>query len=142
MNWDQTHSLNLTTTTTQAGFHISLIGKIGSGTPYTRESPYYNNRILNGERKPMTMTFDLNITKDIQMKYIVLSPFVKITNLFDRKNNREVYASSGTADYDYNMIFETYRGYRTQEEWYVQPNYYDEPRKIVIGCSINFSQKN
>ncbi|MBN2280310.1 MAG: TonB-dependent receptor [Candidatus Marinimicrobia bacterium] len=142
LNWDQTHSLNLTATTTQAGFHFSLIGKIGSGTPYTRESPYYNNRILNGERKPMTMTFDLNITKDIKMKYMLLSPFVKITNLFDRRNNRDVYTSSGTADYDYNMIFETYRGYRTQEEWYVQPNYYDEPRKVVIGCSINFSQKN
>lgn len=142
LNWDQTHSLNLVTTTTQMNYHISLIGKIGSGTPYTRESPYYNNRILNGERKPMTMTFDLNITRDFQVHSMVVSPFIKVTNLLDRKNNQDVYASSGTADYDYNMIFETYRGYKTQEEWYRQPNYYDEPRKVIIGCSIQFGRNN
>ncbi|MFH1852351.1 MAG: TonB-dependent receptor [Candidatus Neomarinimicrobiota bacterium] len=142
LDWDQTHSLNLSVTTTQAGFSYSLIGKIGSGSPYTRESPYYNNRILNGERKPMTMTFDLSITRDFQLHTYTLSPFLKISNLFDRKNNRDVYASSGTADFDYNMVFETYRGYRTQEEWYIQPNFYDEPRKIILGCAISFNKSN
>jgi outer membrane receptor for ferrienterochelin and colicin len=141
LNWDQTHSLNLTATTTQMGYRLSLIGKIGSGTPYTRESPYYNNRILNGERKPMTLTFDLNISKDFQLGSIVLSPFMKITNLFDRKNNLDVYSSSGTADYDYNMIFETYQGYSTQKDFYIQPNFYEEPRKITLGLSIYFDQK-
>ncbi|WP_400166848.1 TonB-dependent receptor domain-containing protein [Fidelibacter multiformis] len=141
LDWDQTHSLNMSMTTTQMGFHISLIGKIGSGTPYTRESPYYNNRILNGERKPMTMTFDLNVTKDFFLNSWIISPFMKITNLLDRKNNREVYPSSGTADYNYDMVFETYRGYKTQEEWYTQPNFYDEPRKVIIGCSLSFDQK-
>lgn len=141
LNWDQTHSLNLTTTTTQKGFHICLIGKIGSGTPYTRESPYYNNRILNGERKPMTITFNLNLSKDIPFKNLMISPFIRITNLFDRLNNLEVYPSSGTADYNYSMIFENYRGYKTQEEWNIQPNWYEEPRNVIIGCSISFDQK-
>lgn len=141
LNWDQTHSLNMTTTTTQMGFRISLIGKIGSGTPYTRESPYYNNRILNGERKPMTMTFDLNLSKDIPLKNIMISPFIRITNLFDKMNNLEVYPSSGTADYNYSMVFENYRGYKTLEEWNIQPNWYEEPRNIIIGCSISFDQK-
>jgi hypothetical protein len=140
LNWDQTHSLNLTTTTTQKGFHICLIGKIGSGTPYTRESPYYNNRILNGERKPMTITFNLNLSNDIPFKNLMISPFIRITNLFDRLNNLEVYPSSGTADYNYSMIFENYRGYKTQEEWNIQPNWYEEPRNIIIGCSISFDQ--
>jgi len=140
LDWDQTHSLNLTTTTTQQGFHVCLIGKIGSGTPYTRESLHYNNRILNGERKPMTMTFDLNLSKDFQFKNLLISPFIKITNLFDRLNNLEVYPSSGSADYNYDIIYETYRGYGTQEEWNIQPNYYDEPRNIIIGCSIGFDQ--
>jgi len=142
LNWDQTHSMNLSMTTTQLNTHFSLIGKLGSGTPYTRESPRYNNRILNGERKPMTMTFDLNITRDLRLGSVLISPFIKITNLFDRKNNRDVYASSGTADYDYNMIFETYRGYKTQKEWYIQPNFYDEPRKLILGCSFNFGLNN
>jgi len=141
LNWDQTHSLNLTTTTTQMGFRICLIGKIGSGTPYTRESPYYNNRILNGERKPMTMSFDLNISKDILMKNLILSPFIRITNLFDRLNNLDVYSSSGTAEYNYSMVFENYRGYKDQKEWNIQPNWYEEPRNVIIGCSISYDQK-
>lgn len=142
LDWDQTHSLNLTTTTTQMGYHISVIGKIGSGTPYTRESPYYNNRILNGERKPMTLSFDLNVTKDFYFNTLTFSPFMRISNLFDRRNHRDVYASSGTADHNYNMVFENYIGYKTQKEWYTQPNFYDEPRKIIIGCSISYDQNN
>ncbi|MFA4907868.1 MAG: hypothetical protein WC602_06360, partial [archaeon] len=86
--------------------------------------------------------FDLNLSKDFQVKTVMISPFIKIKNLFDRRNNLEVYSSSGSADYNYNMIFETYRGYGTQEEWYVQPNYYDEPRNIIIGCSVSFGQNN
>ncbi len=142
LSWDQTHSLNLTATTTQRGYHLSLIGKLGSGTPYTRSSPFFNNRILNGERKPMTMTVDLNLTKDLIYRNFTMSLFLKVTNLFDRKNNREVYASSGSADYDYSMIFANYRGYGTKEEWYIQPNYYHEVRKIVLGCSFLFDRGN
>ncbi len=141
LNWDQPHTLNLTATTTQWGFHYSLIGKLGSGTPYTRESPFYNNRILNGERKPMTLTFDMNITKDFTLRTVTLSAFLKVTNLLDRKNNKEVYSSSGSADYDYNMIFANYRGYSTIEDWYVHPDYYYEPRKIILGCSVSFNGK-
>jgi outer membrane receptor protein involved in Fe transport len=142
LTWDQTHSLNLTATTTQRGYHLSLIGKLGSGTPYTRESPFYNNRILNGERKPMTMTVDLNVTKDLIFRNYSMSLFLKVTNLFDRKNNKEVYKSSGSADYDYDMRYFTYRGYGTKDEWYIQPNYYHEVRKVVLGCSFAFDQRN
>lgn len=142
LNWDQTHSLNLTATTTQRGYHLSLIGKLGSGTPYTRESPFFNNRILNGEQKPMTMTIDLNLTKDLIYRNFTMSLFLKVTNLFDRKNNQEVYASSGSADYDYSMRYANYRGYGTKEEWYIQPNYYREVRKVVLGCSFLFDRGN
>jgi len=138
LNWDQTHSLNVSTTTTQRDFHISLIGKMGSGTPYTRSSPRYSNRILNGERKPMTMTFDLNISRDIQIGNYSINPFVKIYNLLDRKNNREVFRSSGSAEYAYEMNFETYIGIQTQEEFYSRPDYYYEPRRIVAGFSVSF----
>ena len=87
------------------------------------------------------MTFDLNITKDYKIGSALVSPYVKIYNLFDRKNNKEVYKSSGSADYDYDLNFQTYIGIKTQKEWAIQPNYYREPRKVVIGFSISFSQK-
>ncbi len=141
LDWDQTHSLNLSATTTQKGFHISLIGQIGSGMPYTRSSPRYSNRIVNGERQPPTVTFDLNVTKDFQVKKMVISPFIKIYNLLDRKNCRDVYSSSGQADYDFDMNFQSYIGIQSQEEFYTRPDFYYEPRKILLGCSITFNQK-
>jgi len=142
LNWDQTHSLNLYTTYTINGFHASLIGKLGSGTPYTRSSPRYSNRILNGERKPYTMTVDMNLTKDYQYKNFLISPFLKIYNLFDRMNSRDVYSSSGRSDYDFDMNFQSYTGIKTQEDFYIRPDFYYEPRKIILGISIAFDQKN
>jgi len=138
LNWDQTHSLNVTSTTTQRDFHISLIGKIGSGTPYTRSSPRYSNRILNGERKPLTMTVDVNVSRDLQIGNYGIHPFVKIYNLLDRKNNKEVFKSSGSAEYAYEMNFQTYIGINTQKEFFTRPDYYYEPRRIVAGFSISF----
>ncbi len=138
LDWDQTHSLNLTGTTTQAGYHISIIGKLGSGLPYTRSSARYSNRIYNGEREPMTLSLDLNITKDLKINGLQLSPYIKVSNLLDRKNTKDVYDSSGSAEYDYDMSFQNYRGYGTQEEYYSRPDFYYEPRKILFGLSIRF----
>jgi len=138
LDWDQTHSLNLSVTTTQAGYRISLIGKMGSGLPYTRSSARYSNRIYNGEREPMTLTFDMNIARDVKIMGLNLSPYLKITNLMDRKNTRDVYDSSGSAEFDYDMNFQTYRGIKTQEEFYTRPDFYYEPRKILIGFALEF----
>ncbi len=138
LDWDQTHSLNLTATTSQSGFNISTIGKFGSGLPYTRSSARYSNRIYNGEREPMTITLDLNISKDVTVAGYQLSPYLKVSNLFDRKNTQDVYDSSGSADFDYDMNFQTYRGYATQEEYYTRPDFYYEPRKILFGLSLKF----
>ena len=138
LDWDQTHSLNLTATTSQAGYNISMIGKFGSGLPYTRSSARYSNRIYNGEREPMTFSLDLNVSKDIEVAGYQLSPYLKVSNLFDRKNTRDVYDSSGSADFDYDMNFQTYRGYGTQEEYYTRPDFYSEPRKILFGLSLRF----
>ena len=138
LDWDQTNSLNLTATTSQAGYNISMIGKFGSGLPYTRSSARYSNRIYNGEREPMTFSLDLNISKDLTIAGYQLSPYLKVSNLFDRKNTRDVYDSSGSADFDYDMNFQTYRGYSTQEEYYTRPDFYYEPRKILFGMSLKF----
>lgn len=141
LNWDQTHSLNAYTTYTIDGYRMSLIGKYGSGTPFTRASARYSNRIVNGERKPYTLTFDFNLAKDFHYHGLQISPFLKIYNLFDKRNSKDVYSSSGRSDYDYDMNFQSYTGIKTQEEYYTRPDYYYEPRKIILGFSVAFDQK-
>ena len=86
----------------------------------------------------MTLVMDLNVAKDLYVFGVNLSPYLKITNLLDRKNTRDVYTSSGSADFDYDMNFQTYRGIQTQEEFYTRPDYYYEPRKILMGLSFKF----
>ncbi|MFP4548619.1 MAG: TonB-dependent receptor [Fidelibacterota bacterium] len=141
LDWDQTHSLNFYTTYSIKGFRMSLIGKFGSGTPYTRASARYSNRILNGERKPSTVIFDFNLAKDYHINALIISPFLKIYNIMDRENCREVYSSSGRPDYDFDMNFQSYTGIKTQEEFFVRPDFYYEPRKIILGFSVAFDQK-
>jgi len=141
LNWDQTHSLNLYTTYTINGFHASLIGKFGSGTPYTRSSPRYSNRVLNGERKPYTFMMDFNLSKDYNIKNLLITPFLKIYNVLDRKNSKDVYNSSGRSDYDFDMNFQSYTGIKSQEDFYIRPDFYYEPRKIILGFSVAFDQK-
>ncbi len=141
LNWDQTHSLNLFATSTFNGFHFSIIGKIGSGTPYTRSSPRYSNRIVNGERKPLTAVVDFNVSKDFKIRNTMISPYIKIYNLFDKLNSRDVYNSSGRSDYDFDMNFQSYTGIKSQEDFFTRPDFYYEPRKIIFGFSISFDTK-
>ena len=89
----------------------------------------------------MTAMVDFNVSKDFQLKHTMISPYIKIYNLLDRKNSRDVYNSSGRSDYDFDMNFASYTGIKTQEEFYIRPDFYYEPRKIIIGCSISFNQK-
>jgi hypothetical protein len=86
----------------------------------------------------MTMTIDVNIKKDLQIGNFTLHPYIKVYNLLDRKNNKDVFPSSGSADYAYEMNFETYIGVRTQEEFYTRPDYYYAPRRIVAGITFGF----
>ena len=141
LNWDRKHSVNISATTQQRGYLITLIGRYGSGKPYTRSSARYANRIVNGERMPYKFIVDLKISKHFEFKNYTISPFFKIYNLTDRQNPETVFSSSGRADYNYDMNFITYTGIRTKEEFYTRPDFYDEPRRILIGCSISFGQQ-
>ena len=141
LNWDRRHSINISTTTQQRGYLITLIGKYGSGKPYTRSSARYNNRIVNGERMPYKFTIDLKVTKHFDLGSYTISPYLKIYNLTDRQNPHTVFSSSGRADYNYDMNFMNYTGIKTIEEFFTRPDYYEEPRKILLGCSISFGKK-
>ncbi len=60
LNWDQTHSLNTQVTLqTNKGYVMTLLGKMGSGMPYTATMAESQAVIENNERKPSQMTFEL-----------------------------------------------------------------------------------
>ena len=141
LDWDRRHSINISSTTQQKGFLITVIGMYGSGKPYTRSSARYDNRIINGERMPYKFTIDLKVTKHFDFRNYQISPYLKIYNLTDRQNPQTVFSSSGRADFNYDMNFMNYTGIKTIEEFFTRPDYYEEPRKILLGISVSFGKK-
>lgn len=136
LDWDQTHSLNLNAyLVTKSNYEISLIGQFGSGLPYTPTQQNIRVALENSQRKPSTLTFNLMIYKHMQFSTVRVSPFLKIYNLFDRLNELQVYTDSGRAGYTLHPVRDV-RGVNTFEEYIKRPDFYSEPRRILLGVEV------
>jgi hypothetical protein len=144
LDQDQTHTLNVTFSYSSPDlWGFSVIGSYGSGFPYTpTESINISSLLTNTETKPATYNVDLRAYKDFELAAYRLSIFLRINNLFDIKNMVNVYSDSGTADYT--ISEKTYRGLNLPEyvnsvsEYYRNPTYYSEPRRIEFGATLFF----
>lgn len=141
LDWDQTHTLNTNISITYPGnWGVSILGRLGSGLPYTYEPPQVGTqytRFENNERKPMNMSFDLNLNKKIQVAGITGSVYMKIYNLFDRKNEIAVYNDSGRAGYTIRtQYWGEWKDIGTVKDWMNRPHMYSQPRRIVVGFNI------
>ena len=66
--------------------------------------------------------------------------YVKVYNLFDTKNEINVFDDTGRAGYSLlNQYTPEYQGPNTLSEWLSRPDYYSEPRKIILGLNYNLS---
>ncbi|NOZ62900.1 MAG: TonB-dependent receptor [Calditrichaeota bacterium] len=142
LDWDQTHTLNFTVTVSQAKkWGISLIGRMGSGLPYTPSRDAIRIDAENSERRPSQMTFDLQAHKDFYFsnnRYATL--FIKVYNLFDRLNEILIYSDTGRATYalypstDHGDEY----GRHYLKDYLTRPNYYSSPRSVRLGMSFGF----
>ena len=140
LDWDQTHTLNTQVTFhSSRGYVVTVIGKLSSGMPYTPEVAETQAVIENSDRKPNRMTFDLFAMKTIRFGPLALKLTLKVYNLFDRLNEKDVYSDTGRATY----TEELYRpgevqGLNTKEEFFTRPDWYEPPRQILLGISTQF----
>lgn len=140
LDWDQTHSLNgQINFQTLLGLTCTLVGKIGSGMPYTPSTAKITSIFENSDQKPFKMTFDLFASQVFKIGSVELNLFLKIYNIFDRLNAKDVYSDSGRATYtrELNEPGEV-RGLNTKEEFFNRPDWYGPPRRILIGISTKF----
>jgi outer membrane receptor protein involved in Fe transport len=142
LDWDRTHSLNLTATIHNKDFwSLGLIGQFGSGFPYTPEQEGYYPSRENNERKPYYLNFDLNFTLSFKFGGIKSTLFSKIYNLFDIENEIAVYKDTGRATYSLEEQYLTddlVKGINTIHDYYYRPNYLSAPRRIHAGVKFNF----
>ncbi|RLI02456.1 TonB-dependent receptor, partial [Candidatus Bathyarchaeota archaeon] len=135
-----THTLNFTVTLSQPNsWGISIIGRFGSGLPYTPEVQHLRTSFENSERKPPQYTFDLRTYREFRWRNLKYSIFLKVSNLFDRKNENQVYQDTGRAGY---TLVSRYagdvQGVNTLEDFLNRPDFYSEPRRVVVGITIGF----
>jgi outer membrane receptor protein involved in Fe transport len=165
LSWDQNHTANLLASyrvgPTEEGqffglpfvnnYGISLTWSYGSGYPYDGYNPYgskentaQQNRRINSETSPYTMSVDLSIYKGLRLfETVNLMVTLDVTNLFDRKNPTRdgIYNYTGSV-YKYGdygdasqKIIEPWR--RTEID-FLSPYNFDPPRQILLGLRLNW----
>lgn len=145
LDWDQTHTLNVTFNyISESGWGLSMVANYGGGFPYTpSQSMNISELLINSELKPSTFNIDLRLSYQFMLSDIVsINVYTNVYNLLDIKNQRNVYDDSGTADYTYDEYLRKKDDkpeiVNTVNEYYRNPSFYAEPRKIEFGTSINF----
>ena len=140
LNWDRTHSLNVSATVGRPdSYSFSLIGKLGTGLPYTPTEQNVRTAIENSERKPLFYNVDLNAYKNLTLNNLNFTLFVRVFNLFDRKNENEVYTDTGRANYSVTGSRSgTIFGLNTLDEFITRPDYYSASRQVIAGFSFYF----
>ena len=142
LDWDRTHSLNITTTVKyQDKWNLGFIGKIGSGFPYTPEVEGYYPSKENTERKPYYINFDLNFDIAYNIGGLRTILFTKIYNIFDIRNEIGIYTDTGRATYSLSQRYERDElivGVNTVKDYYYRQNYYSAPRLVQAGLKVEF----
>lgn len=142
LTWDQTHTLNFNMTLSKPGsWGLSLIGRLGTGLPYTPKFEDTGASFENSERVPNRYTFDLRAHQDFKFVGGEYSVFIKAYNIFDRRNEILVYSDTGRSGYTIEPRGGVI-GVNTLEEFLTRPDFYSEPRRVVVGVSLGFNQTN
>lgn len=148
LNWDQTHTLNLSIAYTQTrDWGFSVIGNFFSGQPYT-PAVNKNTRVTqnafprNSANKPTIINLDLRLYKDFEISNTLLTVFLRVFNLLDFDNPVNVYTDTGDpyftfAKLEAERINPTLYN-NTLDELYTDPTFFSEPRRVEIGLGFNF----
>jgi outer membrane receptor protein involved in Fe transport len=140
VDWDRPNSLNISVTTgIPDDYSLSLIGRMGNGLPYTPERESSRVTVKNSERKPFFMTFDLNAFKNLKIGNLNYTIFLRVYNLLDRKNEQNVYSDTGRATYSFEAERSgTIYGVNSLDEYLARPDFFSEPRQVILGISVEF----
>jgi len=140
LDWDRTHSFNFTLTAgTPGNYIISMIGKYGTGLPYTPSIQNQRTGLENSDRRPDFFNMDVFLTKQFNFFGVTTSAFIRIFNLLDTANELDVFADTGRAGYTLELTRsqEAPRGVNTLAEYFARPDFYSAPRSINIGMNVN-----
>ncbi|GMQ81891.1 MAG: hypothetical protein BMS9Abin05_1328 [Rhodothermia bacterium] len=139
LDWDRRHQLNTTLTFGKPGDWIAtLVGRLGSGLPYTPSLADERIGVENSGRRRGTAIFDLFARKSLNIRGTEVSLFTRVFNVFDRRNEIQVYTDTGRAFPNLQFLPGEAQGLNTKEEFLERPNFFSPPRQVTIGLSFSF----
>jgi outer membrane receptor protein involved in Fe transport len=139
LDWDRRHQLNTSLTLgTPGDWVVTVIGKLGSGLPYTPSIADERTGLANSARKPGTASFDLYATKDLDVGGFDVGLFTRVYNLFDQRNLLNVYTDTGRASPNLRFSTGEPQGLNTKEEFLDRPDFYAPPRQVQLGARVTF----
>jgi len=139
LDWDRRHQLNTSLTVGSPGNWLAtLVGRLGSGLPYTPSLADERIGLENSARRPGTATFDVFASKNLNLGGIPLALYTRIFNLFDTRNEVDVYSDTGRAFPNLRFNPGEPQGLNTKEEFLERPNFYAAPRQVTVGLSLTF----
>jgi outer membrane receptor protein involved in Fe transport len=149
LDWDQPHTLNATINFGGKTWNATIVGRIGSGLPYTPELLFEQIYLkTNSARKPSQATVDLLIDKSVTISDISFTFFLKVFNLFDALNENLVYDNTGRASYTLESELGTTQAadhyaslnplIKPSSEYFIRPDYYLPPREVRLGLTLEF----
>ena len=160
LSFDRTHVLNSTMNFSEPDdYSVSTIIRLQTGTPYTPSIPaslatQLSQFIQNSGYKPFQWSVDLKAEKYFMLSGLRYSVFVQVDNLFDTRNEIDVYSNSGKALYNANLVanptqFQEMRNRINRgdvgliplsavDNYFVNPQNVSRPRLARFGFSLLF----
>ena len=150
LDWDQTHTANVTLGVGENDWGVFVLGRYGSGLPYTpavRQAESQGQDAArtvqnNSRRRPTTYSVDLRMFKNITLEPLTFSFFIKVFNVFDRRNEVTVYGETGRATATLEALgiagLNDPNRLNPPAAYIIRPDYYSEPREIQVGVEVNF----
>ena len=147
LDYDQRHTMTAVVDyRVPSNWGLNLVGRYGSGLPYT-VTDESGNRLgdWNAGRLDANYTVDMKFNKDFRVGTgsLMATFFVEVDNLFNRRNERDVYSRTGEADDDGNQMVPTL-GVSVEDIQYwdnlfdYDPQNYSPPRTVRTGLEFNF----
>jgi len=125
---------------------VAFTTRLSSGYPYTPSLTFTGNAADRLERNsgtaPVTFTVNMQAQKDWTVANVRYGAFMRVSNLFDRKNCAQVFATTGNCNGGASPQARLQAGNFTGEgettTFYDRPQYLFDRRSINGGLSISF----
>lgn len=139
LDWDRRHQLNTSLTVGAYGdWVVTLVGRLGTGLPYTPSQADERIGLENSARRPGTATFDLYASKRVTVAGLGVSLYTRVFNVFDARNEVSVYGDTGRAFPNLRYYTGEPQGLNPKEEYLQRPDFYSPPRQVTVGLEFAF----